>query len=686
VLLTGGGTGGHVNPALAIAEGIKKRQPNTRFLYVGVRGKAEAIIVERAGYPLHFVPAVGYPGLRPSWRLLRFVFCLLMGTAKSLGILFQFTPSLIVATGGYVSAPMVLAGLVLRSLRIAPIRIFVHEQNSIPGQMNAFIGRWADRVLLTFPQTLHVFSRNGVVVGYPVRHSIAFKPRMEALSSLSLDIPPERKIVFVFGGSQGSRTINRGIVDALRYMLPHRDHLFIIHGMGLAKSADYNCLADTEKRLQSSFTAEELELLQAFYFRQDYFHNIADVYSISDLIVCRSGAGSLNEISRLQKPALLIPKANLPGDHQVMNARALKHAGAAEILFEDTAIENGLVLEKVEGKALAERILRLLHDPDRLAEMGQRSGVFFRRHATQLILNELYGDGSYMDDVSFENAPLRPLLSNNRLLAVLDGAYRRHRQGFDPLQVIGDQDDLVYYQYRAAALLTHGPWQDRNVGVKLMGLTQCREKIPALLHMLADRTPASWSNRLFGGDFEQVGFIRRNIVRSLQVMNCFNADIEKHLLAALEDPYFEVRAEVCRALAHFGWHLAGKKGPFQNLLQHLNDDSFEVVVEAAKAIGELGVDGGALSALLGLQDRFHWQVRDAALQGIKRLLERRVISPSAQLFSQISHFVLTSTDFRPHFSIKETYKGIEEYCRQKAEEQDHSGNPPAGCSVLTGQR
>ena len=542
MLLTGGGTGGHVNPALAIAEGIKKRQPNTRFLYVGVRGKAEAIIVERAGYRLYFVPAVGYPGLRPSWRLLRFVFCLLMGTAKSLGILFQFTPSLIVATGGYVSAPMVLAGLILRSLRIAPIRIFVHEQNSIPGQLNAFIGRWADRVLLTFPQTLHLFSRNGVVVGYPVRHSIALKPRMEALSNLSLDIPPERKIVFVFGGSQGSRTINRGIVDALRYMLPHRDHLFIIHGMGLAKSADYDCLADTEKRLQSSFTAEELELLQAFYFRQDYFHNIADVYSISDLIVCRSGAGSLNEISRLQKPALLIPKANLPGDHQVMNARALKHAGAAEILFEDTAIENGLVLEKVEGNVLSERILRLVHDPDRLAEMGHRSGVFFRRHATQLILNELYGDGSYTDDVSFENAPLRPLLSNNRLLAVLDGAYRRYRQDFDPLKVIGDQDDLVYYQYRAAALLTHGPWQDRNVGVKLMGLTQYREKTPALLHMLADRTPASWSNRLFGGDFEQVGFIRRNIVRSLQVINCFNADIEKHLLAALEDPYFEVRA------------------------------------------------------------------------------------------------------------------------------------------------
>ena len=119
-------------------------------------------------------------------------------------------------------------------------------------------------------------------------------------------------------------------------------------------------------------------MLDGFYYRQDYFHNIADVYSISDLIVCRSGAGSLNEISRMGKPAFLIPKANLPGDHQVMNARAMKHSGATEILFEDTIVEDGKVLEKLEGKLLAERILRLLEDLERLAEDGSQEPRVFQ--------------------------------------------------------------------------------------------------------------------------------------------------------------------------------------------------------------------------------------------------------------------------------------------------------------------
>ena len=159
--------------------------------------------------------------------------------------------------------------------------------------------------------------------------------------------------------------------------IPHRERLFIIHGTGLAKSNEYDAAADTEARLRKTLSDEEQALLDGFYYRQDYFHNIADVYSISDLIVCRSGAGSLNEISRMGKPAFLIPKANLPGDHQVMNARAMKHSGATEILFEDTVVENGKVLEKLEGKLFAERILRLLEDPDRLREMGaKRQGVF----------------------------------------------------------------------------------------------------------------------------------------------------------------------------------------------------------------------------------------------------------------------------------------------------------------------
>lgn len=674
VILTGGGTGGHVNPALAIAEGIKRKEPDTRFLYVGVSGKAESVIVRRAGYPLKFVTSEGFPGLRPSVKLVRFLGKLLVGMGQSLIILFRFAPRWVIATGGYVSAPIILATLLLRALRLSPTKVFLHEQNSVPGQLNAFLGRWADRVLLTFPQTLTFFPKNGVVVGYPIRYSISPRPREEALHSLPCKVPEGRRVVFVFGGSQGARTINRAIVDALRYLIPYRERLFIIHGTGLSKSEGYDAEADTRKRLETSFSTDEKWLLETFYYRQDYYHNIADVYSVSDLVVCRSGAGSLNEISRLGKPSLLIPKANLPGDHQVMNARAMKHAGATEIVFEDTVVEAGEVLEKVEGEVLARKILSLLNDPERLREMAARSRSFLRRHSNERILSELYGDHSYNNGTGFHSIPFRPLLTNSRLLTLLNAAYEKAGGHYDPLEVIGDEDDLHYYRHRAAGLLSHEAWQDRNLGVKLIGLTQYREKIPTLLHMLIDRTPTSRIKRLFGGDFRQVGFIRRNIVHALQVLNCFNATIEKHLLIAAEDPYFEVRSQVCRVATHFGPFLAGKEEWFQALRKCIRDKSFEVTVEAAKALGEIGSDGRALEVLLELREDLRWQVRDAALKGIKRLIERRVISPSAEIRSQLATFLLTATDFRPHFSIKETFKTIETCCRERTSEETPPGD------------
>ncbi len=686
ILLTGGGTGGHVNPCLAIAEGIKQREPASQFLYVGLKGKPEAVIVRRAGYPMCFVMAMGFPGLRLSWRLLKFSGLLLVGMIQSLAVLVRFAPRWIVASGGYVSAPIVFSALLLRLLGIAPTRIFVHEQNSVPGLLNAAIGRWADRVLLTFPQTLALFPKNGVVVGYPVRHSIVLKTREEASANLSFEIPPECKVVFVFGGSQGSRTINRGIVDALRYLPREREKWFLIHGMGLMHSDDYHAVEDTEKRLKAKFSPEELDSLKSCYYRQDYFHNIADVYSLSDLIVCRSGAGSLNEISRLGKPALLIPKANLPGDHQVMNARAMKHAGAVEILFEDTVVEAGKVLEQVDGRVLADRIWRLLQSPQKLAEMSASSGRFLRKQAVERILSEIYADKSFSNGLGLQSVEHRPLLSNQQLLRLLEGARKKRGTAFDPLQEVGDADDLLYYQHRAAALLSHGSWQDRNLGVKLVGLTRYTEKIPALLHMLVDRSPVSWIKRVLGGDFEQVGFIRRNITQALRVMGQINVEVERHLLVALEDPYYEVRAQTCQTAAHFSAYLAGKEIWLAALLRRLEDDSFEVVVEAARAVGELGVDGRALDALLNLRASFRWQVRDAALQGVKRLLERRIICPSAEVLERASRFVLTATDFRPYFSIKESYRSIEEFCRQRMNRPSECGEKRISSPMATGKR
>lgn len=662
VLLSGGGTGGHVNPALAIAEAIRSREPEVRFLYVGVRNKAEAVIVGKVGYRLRFVCSEGFPGLRPSLRLARFLLRLGIGVAQSLVLLTIFAPKWIVATGGYVSAPVIAAALVLKKLRIAPVRIFLHEQNSIPGQLNALMGKWVDRVLLTFPQTLSFFPKNGVVVGYPIRHSIVPAPFEEAREKLSFALPPGRQVVFAFGGSQGARTINRAMVDALRYLIPYRDRIFVIHGTGLASAGEYAAASDTLARIDLALSPEEKGLLGEFYYRQDYFHNIADIYSVSSLIVCRSGAGSLNEISRIGKPALLIPKANLPGDHQVMNARAMKNAGAAEVLYEDTIMEEGRLLEKLEGKVLAEKVISLLDSPDRLREMAERSTQFLRRKSIERILSEIYGDTPFPDGNGCQPIPFRGLIGNTRLLQILGTALAREGRNFDPLAVVGDADDLDYYRHRAAGLLSHKPWQDRNLGVKLIGLTRHRDKIPTLLEMLSDRTPVNRIRKMFGGDFEQVGFIRRNIVQALPVLDHCDREVERHLLLALEDPYFEVRSQTCRTAACFGSRLEQAETWLVALLGLLSDRCFEVVSEAALALGEIGRDFRAAGALLSLRESHYWQVRDAALRALRRLVDRGVVEPSAELLSQMSSFILTSTDFKPHFAIKQTYTAVQDRC------------------------
>jgi UDP-N-acetylglucosamine--N-acetylmuramyl-(pentapeptide) pyrophosphoryl-undecaprenol N-acetylglucosamine transferase len=680
VLLSGGGTGGHVNPALAIAEGLKSRHPQTRFLYIGVKNKAESVIVRKAGYPLRFVSSEGYPGFSLSFRTLRFLIKLGIGIAQSIVLLIFFAPKLIIATGGYVSAPVIIGAVLLKKLGIARVRIFLHEQNSIPGQLNALMGRWVDRVLLTFPQTLAFFP-NAVVAGYPIRQSIVPIPAEQALQSLPFRIPQGREVIFVFGGSQGARTINRAIVDALPFLLPHQDKLFIIHGSGLPGSAGYDAVADTEQRIEKTLTSGQRALLDKFYYRQDYFHNIAEIYSISSLIVCRSGAGSLNEISRIGKPALLIPKVNLPGDHQVMNARAMKSAGAAEVLFEDTVMEDGGLLEKLDGQVLAEKILTLIANPAFLKQMAQRSADFLKRRATERILSEIHGEMRFADGEGAQGTPFRDLAGNHLLLQMLSSAYNRAGRSYEPAEALSDPDDLDYYRHRAAGLLSHKSWQDRNLGVKLIGLTRYTEKIPTLLEMLSDRTPVSRVKRFFGGDFEQVGFIRRNILQALQVLDHFDTDVQKHLLAAMEDPYFEVRAQACRTAAHFGPFVAGKGTCVNRLLELLEDECFEVVIEAAKALGEVGTDFAVAKALLSMNESYYWQVRNAALLGLKKMMERGVMEASDELLAKTASFILTSTDFRPHFQIKETYAAVLRY----SEENSKSRQRLPGEAVRTGQ-
>jgi UDP-N-acetylglucosamine--N-acetylmuramyl-(pentapeptide) pyrophosphoryl-undecaprenol N-acetylglucosamine transferase len=150
-----------------------------------------------------------------------------------------------------------------------------------------FDGRFAHRVLVTFPETLSYFPQTGAVVGYPLRKRISPVGRKEARQKASLHIPDGRKVVLVFGGSQGSRTINRALVDALEHLLPYRDQLFVVHGVGLFKGADYNSVTDTEARLRPTGTTNNNSADERVYAYRAFFHDIELLYALSDLVIAR---------------------------------------------------------------------------------------------------------------------------------------------------------------------------------------------------------------------------------------------------------------------------------------------------------------------------------------------------------------------------------------------------------------
>ena len=670
VILTGGGTGGHVNPALAIAEAIRAKNPDARFLYVGLRGKAESVIVTRAGYPIHYVWAHGFPGFRPSLALVRFTLSLLVGILQSFYTIATFRPSTIVGTGGYVSAPIIFANTLMRALGVSRARVFIHEQNSVPGKLNRFIGRRADKIYLTFPESKSFFPDNGVVVGYPVRQSVTQEHRPREGPSLPVKIPDGRRVVFAFGGSQGARAINRAVVDALNCLMARRKEVYVIHGVGLLKSSEYDAWNDTAERLQSKYSDREREKIDSFYYAQDYFHNIGDIYSESELVVCRGGAGSLNEISALGKPALIIPKANLPEDHQVMNARAMKRAGAAEIIFEDTIMEETMLLEEVKGEELAEKILALLDNPQLLEDMGRCSRGFMSRNAAEYIAAEIHGSTLPENSVDrITSKPFEPLLGNEELMVLLRHVQQIEKDKYEPQHVIDNPDDLDYYRHRAASLLTSSSWPERNLGVKLIGLLKHEDKLSSLLYLMADRTPASRLQRWFGGDFKQVGFVRRNVLIALQILDKWGQEVEARVYQALGDGYYEVRAQAARTIGHFAEGLIQRQAVTEKLLALIKDRSFEVAIEAALALGYVGADLEVVEALLDLKEHHYWQVRDAALRSVARLLRRGIISDRNWILEETSRFILTTTDFRSHFTIKESYRDLYELCGEEQEDQ-----------------
>ncbi|MCX6557197.1 MAG: murein biosynthesis integral membrane protein MurJ [Candidatus Aminicenantes bacterium] len=379
-LFTGGGTGGHVYPNVAIYEALKEKYPDSEFLYVGSRKRSEAGIIPALAQPMKFVtvPTRGLPQNLKSFKSVIALATILLGVVKSFFILRKFRADVVIGSGGYVAAPVLLAAALLKQ------KVFIHEQNAVPGRLNLFIARFATKIGVAFPSTAYFFPSDRVICsGYPLRKAILSTPAENTRANLN--IPEKSRVLFICSGSMGARTINRAAARIIPRLLAD-DNLFIIMSTGKAYGKEYKAYDDTVRILDQEGCPPEIagRLLVC-----EYFDNIAEIYAISDLVASRAGAGAIKEITAMGLPAILIPKINLPADHQILNAREVEKSGGARILYEeiDGRGKNGETV--LAPDALYNLIQELLKGDEPLAAMRKNIGQQEKQDSTAIIVEAI---------------------------------------------------------------------------------------------------------------------------------------------------------------------------------------------------------------------------------------------------------------------------------------------------------
>jgi UDP-N-acetylglucosamine--N-acetylmuramyl-(pentapeptide) pyrophosphoryl-undecaprenol N-acetylglucosamine transferase len=372
---------------VAIAEALRRRRPEVRLVFVGIRGRAEESIVPKLGFELRFVPAAGMPALSDVAGQVRFAATLARGVRAARVLLDELQPAAVVGTGGYASAPVLLAavGALFPRARAKRPATFVHEQNAVPGKLNRLVGRRVDRVGVTFPESLRFFPGGRALhTGYPLRAQIGGIDRVEARRRLGL--APEAFVLLAFGGSLGARTINRGVAGALPVLLAEPD-VVVLHGTGRYAGADYDPAADTAAAVvRAGFRVE----LRERYRPQEFLDPIGDYYAAADLVVCRAGAGTLAEVQGLGLPAIVIPKRGLPGDHQTANARSLERQGAARVVLERLVEDpHGGRIDAIDPAELVRLVRELRAAPEVRRALGERARSLHVAGAADRIAEEV---------------------------------------------------------------------------------------------------------------------------------------------------------------------------------------------------------------------------------------------------------------------------------------------------------
>jgi UDP-N-acetylglucosamine--N-acetylmuramyl-(pentapeptide) pyrophosphoryl-undecaprenol N-acetylglucosamine transferase len=348
VLIAAGGTGGHFFPAVALAEAFMVRDPKGSILFAGTDHPLEVLAFSQRGFDHVSIPAEGLKGQSICGQCQTLV-RLPMSIWQAMKTIRRFKPDIVIGFGGYASGAVALAGKFMGK------KMVIHEQNRLPGLTNRILGRFADRIFISFPDDLAVFKRSKTVfTGNPVRR--------EVLGTESGQRKSKGFTVLVVGGSQGAHAINCAVVDALDHLKKASQRTFI-HQTG-PKDAPWVAMAYEQRGIRAMV--------------EPFIDDMARAYHSADLVVCRAGASTVAELAALGKPAIFVPFPFAANSHQELNARYVADRGGAEVILE----------KDLDGASLARRIDHYASNPKALQGMSARASALGCPHAAGVLADE----------------------------------------------------------------------------------------------------------------------------------------------------------------------------------------------------------------------------------------------------------------------------------------------------------
>ena len=356
-IISGGGTGGHIFPAIAIADEIKRREPNAQILFIGAIGKIEMTKVPLAGYEIVGLDIRGIDR-KKIWRNFKTLYKLIQSQCRAKKIIKDFAPNAVIGVGGYASAPT------LRVANKMQIPTLIQEQNSYAGVTNKMLAKKSKAICVAYEGMDKFFPADKIVVtGNPYRENLldVKVSREEAIKHFDLD--PTKKTILILGGSLGAKTINKGVASKIDNLLD--ENIQVIWQCGKTYLFEMGLIVEQK-------TDEQRKMIVI----KDFIDQMDLAYKAADLVVSRAGASSISELSLLEKACILIPSPNVAEDHQTKNANALASKNATILLQDDEAQEK-----------LATICIETIYSPNVLKELSTNIKKFAKPRATQDIVD-----------------------------------------------------------------------------------------------------------------------------------------------------------------------------------------------------------------------------------------------------------------------------------------------------------